>query len=59
MDLIAWSCATFGNTRTRLDAKQGELTTLMEVGYGLNVERIQGVKEINELLHYEEEFWRQ
>ena len=59
MDLIAWSRATFGNTRTRVDAKQGELTTLMEAGYGLNVERIHGVKVINEPLHHEEVFWRQ
>ena len=34
MDLIAWSRATFGNTRTRLEEKQKELTTLMEAGYG-------------------------
>ena len=60
MDLIAWSRVTFGNTRTRLDAKQGELTTLMEAGYGLNVERIHVVKkEINKLLHHEEVFRRQ
>ena len=31
----------------------------MEEGYGQNVERIHGVKkEINELLHHEEVFWR-
>ena len=59
MDLIAWSRATFGNTRTRLEEKQGKLTTLMEEGYGQNVERIHGVKEINELSHHEEVFWRQ
>ena len=60
MDLIAWSRVTFGNTRTRLDAKQGELTTLMEASYGLNVERIHVVKkEINKLLHHEEVFRRQ
>ena len=60
MDLIAWSRVTFGNSRTRLEAKQGELTTLMEEGYRQNVERIHGVKkEINELLHQEEVFWRQ
>lgn len=60
MDLIAWSCVTFGNTRTCLDAKQGELKSLMEAGYGQNVERIHGVKkEINELLHHDEVFWRQ
>ena len=33
---------------------------MMEEGYGQNVERIHGVKkEINELLHHEEVFWRQ
>ena len=32
----------------------------MEEGYGQNVERVHGVKkEINELLHHEEVFWRQ
>ena len=60
MDLIAWSRSTFGNTRSRLEAKQGELHALMEAGYGRNVERIHDVKrEINELLHHEEVFWRQ
>ena len=60
MDLIAWSKTTFGNTRERLEAKQGELAALKEAGYGMNVERIQEVKrEINELLHHEEVFWRQ
>ena len=55
MDLIAWSRATFGNSRTRLEEKQGELTILIEEGYGQNVERIHGVKkEINELLHHGE-----
>ena len=60
MDLIAWSPVTFGNTRTRLKTKQEELTALMELGYGQNVERIHRVKkEINELLYHEEVFWRQ
>ena len=60
MDLIAWSRATFGNTRTHLEEKQKELTTLMEAGYGQNVERIHGLKkEINELLHHKKVFWRQ
>ena len=59
IDLIAWSRVTFGNTRTHLDAKQ-ELSSLIEAGYGQNVERIHVVKkEINELLHHEEVFWRQ
>ena len=59
MDLIAWSKTTFGNTRDWLEAKQGELTALKEAGYGMNVERIQVKREINELLHHEEVFWRQ
>ena len=60
MNLIAWSRVTFGKTRTRLDAKQGELIELMESSYGPNIEKIHMVKkEINELLHHEEVFWRQ
>ena len=60
MNLIAWSWVTFGKTRTRLDAKQGELIELMESSYGPNIEKIHVVKkEINELLHHEEVFWRQ
>ena len=60
MDLIAWSHVTFKNTRTRLDAKQEELVSLIEASYGQNVERIHAVKkEINELLHHKEVFWRQ
>lgn len=56
-DLIAWSGQTFGNTRTKLDAKQGKLAALIPEGYGQNVERINGVrKEIRELLHHEEVF---
>ena len=43
-----------------LDAKHGELAALVWEGYGQNVERINGVrKEIRELLHHEEVFWRQ
>ena len=60
MNLVAWSRVTFGNARNRLDARQGELIDLMESGHGLNMERIHEVKkEINELLHHEEVFWRQ
>ena len=60
MELIAWSKRTFGNTRNRLEVKQRELHALMEASYGGNVERIHEVKrEINELLHHEEVFWRQ
>ena len=43
-----------------LDAKHGELAALVREGYGQNVERINGVrKEIRELLHHQEVFWRQ
>ena len=60
LDLIAWSRRTFDNTRTMLDAKQRELADLLRGGFGQNVERINGVKkEIRELLHQEEVFWRQ
>ena len=60
MNLVAWSPVTFGNARNRLDARQGELIDFMESGYGPNMERIHEVKkEINELLHHEEVFWRQ
>ena len=60
MDLIEWSITTFGNTREWLEAKYGELAALKEASYGMNVKRIQEVKrEINELLHHEEVFWRQ
>ncbi|XP_075674928.1 uncharacterized protein LOC142644136 [Castanea sativa] len=60
LDLIAWSRQTFGNTRTKLDAKQRELAALVQEGYGQNVESINGVrKEIRELLHQEEVFWQQ
>ena len=60
MDLVAWSRATFGNTRNHFISKQGELEELMEVGFGANLDRINEVKrEINELLHHEEVFWWQ
>ena len=60
MNLVAWSRVTFGNARNRLDARQGEVIDLMEFGYGSNMERIHEVKkEINELVHHEEVFWRQ
>ena len=44
LDLIAWSRRTFGNTRTMLDAKQGELVDLVRGGFGQNMERINGEK---------------
>ncbi|KAK9989376.1 hypothetical protein SO802_029615 [Lithocarpus litseifolius] len=52
--------ATFGNTRDRLNAKQGELEELRAAGFGENLDRINEVRrEINDLLHHEEVFWRQ
>uniref|UniRef100_A0A7N2LRF7 CCHC-type domain-containing protein n=1 Tax=Quercus lobata TaxID=97700 RepID=A0A7N2LRF7_QUELO len=60
LDLVAWSRIAFGNTRDCLDRKQKELEELVENGYGLNMDTINGLKkEINDLLHHEEVFWRQ
>ena len=45
---------------TMLDAKQGDLADLIRGGFGQNMERMNGVKkEIREILHHEEVFWRQ
>ena len=53
--LVSWSRHTFGNTRTRLNAKQQELEELMEQGYKQNLQSINELKnEINTLLHHEE-----
>ena len=58
--LIKWCIITFGNTRIRLNSKQQELEELTNGNYGGNLGRINDVcKEINELLHHEEVFWRQ
>ena len=58
--LIKWCKITFGNTRIRLNSKQQELEELTNGNYGGNLGRINDVrKEINELLHHEEVFWRQ
>ena len=52
---VAWSKHVFGNTRTRLNAKQQELEELMEQGYRQNLHNINELKnEINTLLHHEE-----
>ena len=57
LDLINWSRAPFGNTRTRLDQKQHELAELINGGYATNLDRIIDLKkDINELLHHEEVF---
>ena len=60
MDLVVWGRNTFENTRDRINAKQGELEDLMLTGYKENLDRIHEVrKEISELMHHEEVFWRQ
>ena len=54
---MAWSRNTFGNTRDRLNAKQGELEELRPAGFGENLDKINEVRrEINDLLHHEEVF---
>ena len=59
MNLVKWSRGAFGNTRDRLNAKQQELQQLVNANYGINVECInQTMREINELMHKEEVFWR-
>ena len=58
--LVAWSKSTFGNTRTRLTEKQQVLEELVAQGYESNQERINILRrEINELIHHEEVYWRQ
>ena len=60
MDLVVWSRNTFGNSQDHINAKQGELEELMTAGYMENLDRIHEIrKEINELMHHEEVFWRQ
>ena len=57
---MKWSRVAFGNTRDRLNAKQQELQQLINSNYGINVECInQTRREVNELMHKEEVFWRQ
>ena len=59
-DLINWNRATFRNTCTRLDQKQHKLAELTKGGYSANLDKIIVVKkDINELLHHEEVFWKQ
>ena len=60
MDFVAWSRNTFGNTQDRLNSKHVEMEELMVAGFGENLDRIYEVRrEINDLLHHEEVFWRQ
>ena len=57
MDLVAWNRYTFGNTRDRLNAKQGELEELRAAGFGENLDKINEVRrQINDLLHHKEVF---
>ena len=58
--LVAWSKSAFGNTRTRLTEKQQVLDDLVAQGCESNQERINTLRrEINELIHHEEVYWRQ
>ena len=58
--LVAWSKSAFGNTKVRLTEKQKELEELVKQGYAPNFERIKILRrEVNELIHHEEVFWRQ
>ena len=60
MDLVKSSRGAFGNTRDRLKAKQQELHHMVTSNYGINLEQInQTNRQVNELLHKEEFFWRQ
>ncbi|XP_030939676.1 uncharacterized protein LOC115964520 [Quercus lobata] len=58
--LVAWSKSAFRNTRTRLTEKQQVLEELVAQGYESNRKRINILRrEINELIHHEEVYWRQ
>ena len=58
--LVAWSKSAFGNTKARLIEKQRELEELVKQGYAPNLEHIKMLRrEVNELIHPEEVFWRQ
>ncbi|XP_075670087.1 uncharacterized protein LOC142639835 [Castanea sativa] len=58
--LVACSKSSFGNARARPTEKQQVLEELVEQGYEPNQERIHTLrKEINELIHHEEVYWRQ
>lgn len=60
LKLVAWSHTTFGNTKVRIEEKQSEVETLINLGYANNLEQIHKKRaEINEILHQEEVFWRQ
>ena len=51
---------TFGNTKVRINEKQKEVETFINLGYANNLEQIQKKRaEITKLLHQEEVFWRQ
>ena len=58
--LVAWGKSTFNNTKARLTEKQRELEELVKQGYAPNLECIKLLRrEVNELIHHEEVFWRQ
>lgn len=60
LKLVAWSHTTFGNAKVRIEEKQSEVETLINLGYANNLEQIHKKRaEINEILHQEEVFWRQ
>lgn len=57
-DLVQWSRNAFGDTRTKLGAKQQELQDLSTTDYAHNLDRINLVRrEVNDLLNHEEVFW--
>ena len=58
--LVAWSKSAFGNTKVQLTKMQQELEELVKQGYAPNLEHINILRrEVNELIHHEEVFWRQ
>ena len=58
--LVAWGKSAFKNTKACLTEKQRELEELVKQGYAPNLECIKLLRrEVNELIHHEEVFWRQ
>ena len=58
--LVEWSKDIFGNSKTRLQAKQAELEDLSLQNNANNAQRISTLKsEINTILHHDELSWRQ
>lgn len=51
LKLVAWSHTSFGNTKVRINEKENEVETLINLGYANNLEQIQKKRvEITELL---------